>query len=97
MNMAISCVQMKRRDILKCEDSTICVVCPSSIVQDKGEIFNDRVHHEIESALILYGKEASLDSPLLQRIHELRVYAESEIPKPTMKAYKAMLRDGLFG
>lgn len=34
---------------------------------------------------------------IMQRIHELRVYAESKIPKPVMKQYKARLRDGLFG
>jgi hypothetical protein len=33
----------------------------------------------------------------MQRIHEFRVFAESEIPKPVMKQYKARLRDGLFG
>lgn len=30
-------------------------------------------------------------------IHLLRVEAEQRIAKPTMKAYKAKLRDGLFG
>lgn len=34
---------------------------------------------------------------VMQRIHELRVYAESKIAKPVMKQYKARLRDGLFG
>lgn len=34
---------------------------------------------------------------IMQLIHELRVYAESNIPKPVMKQYKARLRDGLFG
>ena len=34
---------------------------------------------------------------ILQRIHKLRVYAESKIPKSVMKLYKARLRDGLFG
>ena len=34
---------------------------------------------------------------IMQTIHELRVYAEANIPKPVMKRYKAMLRDGLFG
>lgn len=30
-------------------------------------------------------------------IHQLRVQAEAQIPKPVMKGYKAFLRDGLFG
>jgi hypothetical protein len=34
---------------------------------------------------------------ILHTIHELRVHAEANIPKPVMKRYKAMLRDGLFG
>ena len=34
---------------------------------------------------------------IIQRIHELRVYAESCIPRSVMKQYKARLRDGLFG
>jgi hypothetical protein len=33
----------------------------------------------------------------LDTIHQLRVHAESVIPKPVMKCYKAFLRDGLFG
>ena len=34
---------------------------------------------------------------LMAHIHELRVYAESKIPRLVMKKYKAMLREGLFG
>jgi hypothetical protein len=37
------------------------------------------------------------DADVAQVIHELRLYAEALIPKPVMKAYKARLRDGLFG
>ena len=37
------------------------------------------------------------DAQEAQAIHELRLYAEAQISKPTMKAYKARLRDGLFG
>jgi hypothetical protein len=32
-----------------------------------------------------------------ERVHLLRIQAEAAIPKPTMKRYKAFLRDGLFG
>lgn len=32
-----------------------------------------------------------------ERIHMLRIQAEAAIPKPTMKSYKAFLREGLFG
>lgn len=62
-----------------------------------GEIFNDMTHQEIAEARINFEKETGSNDQVLQRIHELRVYAESKIPKPTMKTYKAMLRDGLFG
>lgn len=30
-------------------------------------------------------------------VHQFRVQAEAQIPKPVMKGYKAFLRDGLFG
>jgi hypothetical protein len=56
-----------------------------------GEIFSAETHQEIDRA------RSAPDSAVALVIHELRVYAEANIPKPVMKAYKAMLRDGLFG
>lgn len=56
-----------------------------------GKLFNDDTHMCIDHA------RSSLDELNRVEIHRLRVYAESEIPKPIMKKYKAMLRHGLFG
>lgn len=53
-------------------------------------IFDAGVHRSIDLA-------RQGDASVPGRIHELRVYAEASIPKPVMKKYKAMLRDGLFG
>ena len=56
-----------------------------------GQLFSNQDHEAIMDA------RQSMPEPLAARIHELRVYAESQIPKPVMKHYKAMLRHGLFG
>lgn len=61
------------------------------IKNEQGEIFNETTHQEIESARHL------AEGQVMEKIHEARVYAESCIPKPVMKKYKAWLRDGLFG
>ena len=63
--------------------------------QQTGKLFDAEALQAIEAA-----RFAPNDTPsdtVLQMIHELRVYAEAHIPKPVMKRYKAMLRDGLFG
>jgi hypothetical protein len=49
------------------------------------------VHHAISAARL------QPDPGVIDAIHPLRVYAETAIPKPVMKQYKAFLRDGLFG
>ena len=59
--------------------------------ENPGGIFDANTHHIIASAR----KGDTGDIP--ERIHMLRVYAEEKIPKPVMRKYKAMLRDGLFG
>lgn len=56
-----------------------------------GILFGDSVHTLIQQAL----QQSVI--PLSKSIHELRVEAEKKIPKPSMKRYKAMLREGLFG
>lgn len=56
-----------------------------------GTLFSAEALKTIDKARIKPSNAAG------QTIHELRVYAEANIPKPTMKAYKAMLREGLFG
>lgn len=68
------------------------VMCIYDVVKsDPGKLFDDRVHATINLARIQNNEENSA------KIHALRIYAEANIPKPIMKAYKAILRDGLFG
>lgn len=61
------------------------------VKQQPGELFSAEVFKLIDKA------RSKPTGTLAQTIHELRVYAEANIPKPIMKAYKALLRDGLFG
>ncbi len=56
-----------------------------------AKLFDASVHNVISCA------RQKSDEQVLQAIHALRVSAESQIPKPVMKSYKAFLRDGLFG
>lgn len=55
--------------------------------------FDDSVHQAIESAL----QQEQLDPVTADAIHRLRLHAEAVIPKPVMKAFKARLREELFG
>lgn len=63
--------------------------------QQAGKLFDSEALRTIEAARFAPNNTPSEE--VLQTIHELRVYAEAQIPKPVMKRYKAMLRDGLFG
>jgi hypothetical protein len=54
-------------------------------------IFGNEVHRIIDAA------RCDTESKTLASIHQLRVFAEAKIPKPVMKKYKALLREGLFG
>ena len=56
-----------------------------------GSIFDAATHQLIDKAW------EQNDDRVKDRVHALRLYAEQSIPKPVMKTYKAMLRDGLFG
>ncbi len=56
-----------------------------------GELLDGKVHASIARARF------QGDAQLMQHIHSLRIEAEARIPKPVMKAYKAVLREGLFG
>jgi len=68
------------------------VMAVYDVVKDgPGELFDDSVHATIEQA------RRQADEATLAIIHRLRVAAEAKIPKPVMKAYKAVLREGLFG
>jgi hypothetical protein len=60
-----------------------------------AELFDAQAHETITRARAL--PDISLAEPVAQAIHLLRVDAEAHIPKPVMKAYKALLREGLFG
>lgn len=68
------------------------VMCIYDVVKlQPGDLFDDEAH----ATITLARNQTTEDSKT--KIHELRVYAEANIPKPVMKAYKAILRDGLFG
>jgi hypothetical protein len=68
------------------------VMCIYDVVRlQAGTLFDDDAHATISQA------RENFDDATKTKIHELRVYAEANIPKPVMKAYKAVLRDGLFG
>ena len=56
-----------------------------------GVLFDATSHQIIDQARHQFSKEVQ------QIIHNLRLLAEKHIPKPVMKKYKAMLREGLFG
>jgi hypothetical protein len=58
---------------------------------DSGVLFSEADHQAIHQARV------NPTDAVLTRIHKLRVFAESRIPKPVMKQYKSMLRDYLFG
>ena len=68
------------------------VMCIYDVVKlQAGNLFGATAHETITRA------RAQLDETTKATIHELRVYAEANIPKPVMKAYKSVLREGLFG
>ena len=68
------------------------VMCIYDVVKlQVGKLFDEATHDTINQA------RTQSDEATQEKIHELRVYAEANIPKPVMKAYKAILRDGLFG
>lgn len=58
-----------------------------------GELFIQKDYAVIENAR----HAATASEMVMLKIHQLRVYAEDQVPKPVMKKYKAMLRNGLFG
>jgi hypothetical protein len=58
-----------------------------------GELFSQEDHNVITQARCT----ETASKEVMNKIHFLRLYAETHIFKPVMKAYKAKLRDGLFG
>lgn len=74
------------------------VMAVYDVVRDQaGALFDAHTHQTIAQARAIPGFDSLSGSPLHEAIHELRVEAEAKIPKPVMKAYKAVLREGLFG
>ena len=68
------------------------VMCVYDVVKlQAGKLFDNAAHQMISKARSEPNEESK------EQIHTLRVYAEANIPKPVMKAYKAVLREGLFG
>ena len=57
-----------------------------------GGLFSTEVYRCIEQAL----EERELLPDTAERIHLFRLEAETKIPKPVMKAFKARLREELF-
>ncbi|MCG8023537.1 MAG: hypothetical protein JAZ02_06095 [Candidatus Thiodiazotropha endolucinida] len=56
----------------------------------EGLLFDESVHETIAQA------QMKPTSVVAKRIHELRLQAESQIPKPVMKYFKQYLRKSLF-
>lgn len=54
-----------------------------------GELFDVEIHKEIKLA------RQGMSVMLARRVHGLRKYAEANIEKPVMKAFKALLRNAL--
>jgi len=63
----------------------------------KCNLFTETDHNFISKSCMLIHQQRKLSSGTVNRIHELRVYAEANIEKPIMKEYKKKLRHGLFG
>jgi hypothetical protein len=68
------------------------IMCVYDVVKLRpGRLVDESTHRLITKA------HTEVDDSILEQIHALRLHAESGIPKPVMKAYKAVLREGLFG
>jgi hypothetical protein len=61
------------------------------VKQRPAKLFAHDTHQIISAA------RQQPNNKVMQTIHELRLFAEANIPKPMMKSYKAILRHGLFG
>jgi hypothetical protein len=71
----------------------LAVMAVYDVIKDRhANLFSDDTHEVITAA-----RNDEPDTEVLETIHELRLFAEANIPKPVMKAYKAKLRYGLFG
>lgn len=73
------------------------VLAVYDVVRDKPGMLFDRQTHGLIARARCMSKRTVADTSIGQSIHVLRLDAEARIPKLTMKAYKALLRAGLFG
>jgi hypothetical protein len=95
--LQIDCVTAVMLKILdnKCKMSSeeqIALMAVYSVVKERdGVLFDDSIHKAISHAM-QYGDISSSE-----KIHELRLHAEQEIPKPVMKHFKRFLRASLYG
>ncbi|MBT2971126.1 MAG: hypothetical protein KME56_15570 [Candidatus Thiodiazotropha sp. (ex Ctena orbiculata)] len=95
--LQIDCVTAVMLKILdnKCkmlpEEQMAMMAIYSVVKEKKGQLFESTIHTRIDEALRIGG------SLSIERIHELRLYAEATIPKPVMKHFKSYLRESLYG
>lgn len=95
--LQIDCVTAVMLKILdnKCKmnsEEQIALMAVYSVVKQRnGLLFDDSIHKAIAYAM-QYGDLASSE-----QIHELRLHAEQEIPKPVMKHFKRYFRESLYG
>ena len=93
----VDCVTAVMLKILdnKCKmgiEEQFALMAVYSVVSKRdSKLFDDSIH-----LLIAHAFQRN-DPSLVDRIHELRLYAESVIPEPVMKYFKQYLRESLFG
>lgn len=97
-SLQVDCVTAEMLKILdhKCEmppEEQIALMAVYSVVKERRNclLLDDSIHDVIEHAL-RYGDIASSE-----RIHNLRLYAEQEIPKVVMHHFMRYLRESLYG
>ncbi|MES9812535.1 MAG: hypothetical protein ABW161_06685 [Candidatus Thiodiazotropha sp.] len=73
------------------EEQLALMAVYSVLSKREGLLFDDSVHQIIAQA------KQQNDQITADRIHELRLHAESVIPKQVMKCFKQYLRESLFG
>jgi hypothetical protein len=95
--LQIDCVTAVMLKILdhKCKmspEEQIALMAIYSVVKDRqGLLFDEEMHQAIHNAMNVS------QSAMGERIHQLRLQAEAQIPKPVMKYFKRYLRESLYG
>ena len=75
---------------MEARQQSLLAVIYTATRRTRGELFNESHHAVIQAAMLRHPLISSMS------IHKLRLYAEAEIPKPVMKAFKHFLRQSLF-